>query len=97
MHRNAIIRPIITEKTMEEAQLGRYTFQVGLKSNKNEIADEVAALFDVKVLAVKTVTTKGQSKLMGKKRVKQSLPPVKKALVIINPEKKIDLFEISTG
>lgn len=96
MNNSVIIKPIITEKTMTEAQQGRYTFRVKLDADKRTIAAEVATLFNVKVLGVRTVISKGKSKLSGKKRTKKTLEPIKKALVIINPEKKIDLFEIST-
>ncbi len=97
MKNNILIRPIITEKTMQNAAKGVYTFGVEMTANKIEIKKSVEKLFSVKVLTVKTIIVKGKNKVNGKKRIKTKGQSVKKAIVSINPEQKIDLFEVAAS
>ena len=56
-----IVRPVITEKSNDEMQSGKYTFEVNKKATKVEIANAVEKLFEVKVLKVNTMTVKGKT------------------------------------
>ena len=56
-----IIKPIITEKSNDQLQEGKYTFKVNKKATKIEIANAVEKLFDVKVLRVNTRLEKSNS------------------------------------
>ena len=60
-----IVRPVITEKSNDEMQSGKYTFEVNKKATKVEIAKAVEKLFGVKVLKVNTVSVKGKEKRVG--------------------------------
>ncbi len=64
--RDIIIRPIITENTMNEAQDKKYTFEVDKKANKIMIADAVEEIFDVDVDYVHTMNMKGKVKRQGR-------------------------------
>ena len=83
-----IIKPIITEKSNDGLQAGKYTFKVNKKATKVDIARAVEKLFDVKVVNVNTVTVKGKEKRVGVHVGKTS--DWKKAIVTIdtNPEDK---------
>ena len=83
-----IIAPVITEKSNDGMQEGKYTFEVSKKATKVDIANAVEKLFEVKVLKVNTVTVKGKLKRMGKYEGKTS--DWKKAIVTIdtNPSEK---------
>ena len=61
-----IIKPVITEKSMDELQNGKYTFKVAKNANKIEIAKAVEELFGVKVEKVNTVNCHGKLKRMGR-------------------------------
>ncbi len=50
-----IIRPIITEKSNDAMQEGKYTFKVAKNATKPQIADAVEKLFNVKVLKGSTL------------------------------------------
>ena len=51
-----IIKPVITEKSMDSLQEGKYTFKVAKNANKVEIKRAIETLFDgVKVAKVNTV------------------------------------------
>ena len=83
-----IIKPIITEKSNDGLQEGKYTFKVNKKATKVDIAKAVEKLFDVKVLKVNTMNVNGK-----KKRVRYQVgktPDWKKAIVTIdtNPSDK---------
>ena len=60
-----IIAPVITEKSNDELQQGKYTFRVNKNATKVEIAKAVEKLFEVKVLKVNTMTVKGKQKRVG--------------------------------
>ncbi len=83
-----IIAPVITEKSNDGMQEGKYTFEVNKKATKVDIANAVEKLFEVKVLKVNTVTVKGKVKRMGRYEGKTS--SWKKAIVTIdtNPGEK---------
>lgn len=83
-----IVRPIITEKSNEALQEGKYTFEVAKKATKIQIATAVEKLFNVKVLKVNTMNVKGKEKRVGVHKGMTS--DWKKAIVTIdtNPQDK---------
>ena len=83
-----IIAPIITEKSNDGLQEGKYTFKVNKKATKVEIANAVEKLFEVKVLKVNTMTVQGKTKRVGRYEGKTS--NWKKEIVTIdtNPGEK---------
>ena len=83
-----IIAPIITEKSNDGLNEGKYTFEVNPKATKIDIKNAVEKLFEVKVLKVNTVNVRGKEKRMG--RYVGKTPDWKKAIVTIdtNPEQK---------
>lgn len=62
---DVVIRPIITEKSNDNMEQGKYTFEVLKSATKVEIKHAVESLFQVKVLSVNTVSMKGKEKRMG--------------------------------
>lgn len=90
-----LISPIITEKSMQDANNNWYTFSVAKESNKSEIAKEVAKHFSVKVLEVKTMIVKGKTRRAGKMRKILLTGSWKKALVQVAKSQKIDLFDVT--
>lgn len=52
-------RPLLTEKSNHMIPNGVYTFEVSLDANKNQIAQAVRDIFNVKVRKVRTVLVKG--------------------------------------
>ena len=79
-----LVRPVVTEKSNDELQQGKYTFEVNRKATKVDIAKAVEKLFEVKVLKVNTMTVKGKSKRVGYHVGKTS--DWKKAVVTIDTE-----------
>jgi large subunit ribosomal protein L23 len=83
---DVIIKPIVTEKTNDAVQLGKYTFKVNKKATKVDIKRAVEKLFSVKVEKVNTISIKGKEKRVGRSVGKTS--DWKKAIVTINTNPK---------
>ena len=81
-----IMAPVVTEKSNDLLQEGKYTFKVNKKATKVEIAKAVEKLFEVKVLKVNTIHVNGKKKRVGYHVGRTS--DWKKAIVTIdtNPE-----------
>ncbi|MEL7649766.1 MAG: 50S ribosomal protein L23 [Sedimentibacter sp.] len=87
-----IIRPIVTEASMENMADKKYTFVVDKKSNKTEIKNAVEKVFGVKVASVNTMNMLGKQKRMGASIGKKN--DWKKAIVTLTEESKtIEFFE----
>ena len=82
MAEDIIIAPVVTEKSSDGIQDGKYTFKVNKKATKIDIKRAVEKLFEVKVLSVNTVTVKGKEKRVGRNVGKTS--DWKKAIVTID-------------
>ena len=91
-----ILKPVLTEKSLNDASRGEYTFVVDKNSSKSQILRAVKELFKVDVLSVSTRTTKGKSKRVFRTRVRTTLGPIKKATVKIGKDQKIDIFEVKS-
>lgn len=77
-----IIAPVVTEKSNDAMQEGKYTFKVNRNATKVEIANAVEKLFEVKVLKVNTMNIDGKKKRVGYHQGKTS--DWKKAIVTID-------------
>ena len=87
-----IIRPIITEKSMEAIEEKKYVFEVAPSANKIEIRKAIETIFGVKVQSVNTVNVMGKTKRMGVHVGKRA--DFKKAYVQLTADSKaIELFE----
>ena len=65
MVQDIIIKPIITEASMDAIADKKYTFMVANDATKPEIAKAVEELFGVKVACVNTVSMKKKPKRLG--------------------------------
>src|SRR5436305_3385247 len=82
-----LLRPVISEKSTELAQLNKYTFAVSTRANKIEIRRAVEDRYRVKVANVRTVTMPAKEKGAGfvaiNKRRRGHTTPWKKAIVTL--------------
>lgn len=90
---DVLVRPIITEKSMREAGLGRFSFQINIQARKAQIRQAIEKNFNVNVHSIETLIVKGRKTRVGRKRRQVSLAPWKKAIAKLAPGQKIDLFE----
>ena len=88
-----IIKPVITEQSMEATEDKKYVFKVATDANKTEIKKAIEKIFDVKVEKVNTIRMEGKEK-------RQAAAPAgrrasyKKAMVKLTADSKtIEFFE----
>ena len=88
-----LLKPVITEKSMELMAEKKYTFLVHPDANKYQIKTAVERLFEgTKVEKVNTLRTLGKIKRQG--RTSGRTPEVKKAIVTLKKDSKpIPFFE----
>ncbi|MBQ6168317.1 MAG: 50S ribosomal protein L23 [Ruminococcus sp.] len=87
-----ILKPVITEKSMDDLQTGKYTFKVATDANKSEIKKAVEQLFGVKVAKVNTMNCNGKEKRVGRYIGKTA--DWKKAIITLTEDSKtIEFFE----
>ena len=88
-----IIRPIITEQSMEDLDIKKYAFEVSKDANKIEIKKAVEEIFGVTVVQVNTVNVRGKEKRTGA-YPKGYSASWKKAVVKLSADSKnIEIFE----
>ena len=87
-----ILKPVITERSMDGIADKKYTFKVAVDATKPEIAHAVEELFGVKVAAVNTINMKSKTK-----RLRYQVGHTaswKKAIVTLKADSKaIEFFE----
>ncbi len=87
-----IIRPIITEKSMDGNSQKKYTFEVAKDATKIDVKRAVEELFGVQVSHVNTLHVRGQLRRQG--RNEGYTRSWKKAVVTLTPDSKtIEFFE----
>ena len=88
-----IKRPIISEQSMEQTEMKRYTFEVAKSANKIEIAKAVEEIFGVKVAKVNTLNVSGKAKRLGAGRLGKTRSWKKAYVQLAEDSKTIELFE----
>lgn len=87
--RDVIFAPVVSEKSYNLIDEGKYTFLVDPRSNKTEIKNAIEAIFDVKVSSVNTANRQGKTRRtrtgIGKRK------DTKRAIVTLR-EGTIDIF-----
>jgi large subunit ribosomal protein L23 len=93
-----ILRPVISEKSIDESGRGKYTFAVHDRANKIQIKAAIEELYkkeNVTVVSVNVLTTKAKEKRRGNRRGQTigHTTPWRKAIVTLAAGQKIEFFE----
>ncbi|MDE2592350.1 MAG: 50S ribosomal protein L23 [Actinomycetales bacterium] len=87
--RQVIIKPIVSEKSYNLIDNGKYTFEVAPDSNKTEIKQAIESIFKVQVASVNTLNRAGKTRRtkfgLGKRK------DTKRAIVTLKSG-NIDIF-----
>lgn len=86
-----LVKPLITEKTTNLVEQGKYAFIVALNANKIEVAKAVSDIYGVDVIAVNVIRMQGKKVSRAKVRGKRS--DFKKAIVSLKKGQSIELYE----
>lgn len=89
--REIVIKPVVTEKSVDLMQENKYCFKVAKDANKIEIKKAVEEIFKVTVTNVNTVNVHGKLKRMGRTQGKTA--SWKKAVVTLREGDSIEVFE----
>jgi large subunit ribosomal protein L23 len=96
MSKTMILRPRISEKSYGLSQLrNTYAFDVPTNANRTEVADAVAAQFEVTVLSVNILNSKGKVKRTirrGGRPVMGKRADTKKAYVTLKAGDELPIF-----
>lgn len=89
---DVILKPVVTEKSMNQMSDKKYTFLVHPDANKSQIKEAVEKMFDgTKVSRVNTMNLDGKTKRRGATFGKTA--KVKKGIVTLTEEsKEIEIF-----
>lgn len=90
---NIILKPVISEKTMQRITEGKYAFLVNIKANKHQIANEIKQIYKVEATKVNIQLIKPEEKIV-KNRYKTYSKLSKKAIITLKKGQKIEGFEI---
>ena len=89
---DVLIRPVVTEKSVINTDLGQYTFEVDMRANKMQVKDAVELAFKVTVENVNIMVMPAKVNRRGKREFMRS-NKWKKAVVTLKPGDRIQLFE----
>ena len=88
-----IIKPVITEQSMEATEDKKYVFQVAIDANKVEIKKAVEEIFGVTVIKVTTLNVRGKAKRTGAYPMGKTASWKKAVVKLSADSKNIELFE----
>jgi large subunit ribosomal protein L23 len=93
-----ILRPVVSEKSIDQSTRGKYTFRVHPDANKIQIKAAIEELYasdKVTVVAVNVLTTKSKKKSRGTRRgrITGRTSPWRKEIVTLATGQKIQFFE----
>ncbi|MCL1829664.1 MAG: 50S ribosomal protein L23 [Oscillospiraceae bacterium] len=88
-----IIRPIISEQSMEDADIKKYVFEVAKDANKIEIRKAVEEIFAVTVIKVTTCYIRGKEKRSGAYPKGYTALRKKAVVKLSESSKAIEIFE----
>ena len=89
--RQVILEPVVSEKSYALMADGKYTFRVDDRAHKTQIARAVEEIFNVEVVAVRTMKVRPKPKRRGQHAGRTR--GWKKAVVQLGPNDRIELFE----
>jgi large subunit ribosomal protein L23 len=94
---DVILSPIISEKSMKDVTIHKFTFKVAKKADKGIIKKAIEEKFKVNVLQVSTNIVKGRTMRTGQRRIETTKSPWKKAVASLKAGQKIALFDVGGG
>ena len=89
---DVLIRPVVTEKSVMNSEMGQYTFEVDMRANKMQVKDAVEVAFKVTVDDVNVMIMPAKVNRRGKRELMRR-NKWKKAVVTLKPGDRIQLFE----
>ncbi|MHC1724106.1 MAG: 50S ribosomal protein L23 [Aminipila sp.] len=89
---DVIIKPVISETSMDNAQEKKYTFKVATDANKTEVKLAIEEIFGVEVEKVNIMNVQGKVKRMGR-NVGRTAASKKAIVTLTEGSKEIEFFQ----
>ncbi|QHI71903.1 50S ribosomal protein L23 [Aminipila terrae] len=89
---DVIIKPVISETSMDNAQEKKYTFKVATDANKTEVKLAIEEIFGVEVEKVNIMNVQGKVKRMGR-NVGRTAASKKAIVTLTDSSKEIEFFQ----
>ncbi len=89
---DVIIKPVISERSMDDVQERKYTFKVNKDANKTQVKQAVEEIFGVEVEKVNIMNVKGKMKRMGR-NVGMTAAGKKAIVKLTAGSKEIEFFQ----
>ena len=89
---DVILKPVISERSMDDAAQKRYTFKVARDANKTQVKLAVQEIFGVEVEKVNIMNVKGKKKRMGR-NVGMTAASKKAIVTLTDKSKEIEFFQ----
>ena len=90
---DVILRPVITEQSMEAVADKKYVFQVAIDATKTDVKAAVEEIFGVKVAKVNTLRQQGKVKSTGRYPAGPRAEYKKAVVTLTADSKTIEFFE----
>ena len=90
---DVIIRPVITEQSMEDLDIKKFVFEVDKNATKIEIKKAIEEIFGVTVIKVTTTTVRGKEKRSGRYPAGFQKTWKKAVVKLSEDSKNIEIFE----
>jgi large subunit ribosomal protein L23 len=87
-----ILKPVISERSMDDAQNKKYTFKVATDANKSEVKRALEEIFGIEIEKVNIMNVKGKVKRMGK-NVGRTAASKKAIVTLTQKSKEIEFFQ----
>ena len=91
-----ILRPLVTEKSSDQAHLNKYHFRVAKAANKIEIAEAIKAIYakdNPRIMAVNTLNVKGKKRRAQVRGGKSGYSPDWKKAIVTTEQPLASLYE----
>jgi large subunit ribosomal protein L23 len=87
-----ILTPVISERSMDDAQNKKYTFKVATSANKTQVKHALEEIFGVEIKQVNIMNVQGKVKKMGK-NVGRTAASKKAIVTLTEKSKEIEFFQ----
>jgi len=89
-----ILKPIITEKSMNLAQAGQFTFAISKNTTKDQVKTSLHQLFGVDVIKVRVLRCASKTRRSAKSRATRQTQVRIKAIATLKPGQMIEYFKV---
>ncbi len=87
-----ILKPVISERSMDDAANKKYTFKVAVNANKTQVKHALEEIFGVEVKQVNIMNVQGKVKRMGR-NVGRTAASKKAIVTLTEKSKEIEFFQ----